>query len=480
MFFVITLSLQVLNGSEDLESEYWGLKSNGPISSGKITYTNEVPDNLENFLTEENEDSAVSRLYINAFEKEEEAFSKIDVFKYILSVAAFGAGVPYIASSMQAGEFYLGDDEAGQALGALFSTCTLAFSGGVAAWTSWELCESFKRKSSTNVDLEHLQNEPSCRCKLARNISSILLGILSSIPQVYIAYHYNSAEELAIMSFFYESIIKSYGFNKFLSLFHYSRHDPETQKKLVELRRLSDKAKPAFLELVKDVKKEDLEEFIASFQNLSALELSKMLSMEDSTLPQNNIKSPKDFMMGFPRKSLKYGSLIFPLGGACVNFLLAYQGVDAVFDNLWASGIVSVASVSPSLILDGYATQQVVTHGFDILYNYLRSIKSGIYLHALYPKSYKAAILASFLLASTSTCATAYVVLDTLDNFTESDPLIYFLLFLTATSAVKMGSYGIASTIFNFGEVIAKKVSAVSSYAISCCKKLLNLASLSS
>ncbi len=397
----------------------------------------------------------ISLLYRKCFEQDLE--NKCRSIKYLSSLLGFGAGVPYMASSLKAGEYY-----GSRILGYYFCTSTILFSGGISAWAIWELLE--------DCDIE--TSSTRCNPKLGKALGSVVLGALSSIPQVYIAYKYNAVKEIAAVSFVYEGVIRALGFNKAIGGIKRAvlkcKTSPDLKIRENKALEVIETSQAGLIAL----RRYDLP-LNEELQRLSVSKDIYSYLSDPLTLTDTNITLPQHYASGIPRRFVQYAALIFPTGGAFVNFILAYKGINLLIENHVAVSLLSVISISPTFILDSYATKKIAGSCFDVLYN-IKNNQNRIdldYFESFYPKTKKIMLASAFIFAASSTMASAYVALDNLeDTFLDSGK--YFFMSLTAITAVKLGSFGIAQTLLNFGGAFLGKFKKSASYTYTCLKKL--------
>lgn len=429
----------------------------------------------ETLLIEETlsrEPNIISRAYIGAFKDDlDESSSKLLIVKCLASLGGFGAGISGIAAALQAGEYY-----GSNSLGYFFAASTVLYTGGVAAWAIWDLIEGFQSPQS-NL---RLNDDKPTKARLIKIASSLILGVFSSTPQVYVAYKYNTVKGIAALGFFYEWVFRSLGFYKFIS--------PITMKKKIDIFELDmiknqgleciDQSKVHFLRLHKESNGSD---FIFTLKNVNnPRELYSFLNsspQQDLSTMMTQDVLPYYFKNGIPRKVTQYSALIFPLAGAFVNGVLTYKGISLITDNTTGLVILTGMSVLPTLVLDSFATKQVAGGIFDALYSCKSKVLPSDYFEFFNPKIKKIIIGSAIALSVSATGVGIYVILDNLEG-TFLSPAKYVFTALAAISAVKFGSYAITNTLMNFGSVLTKQIKKTSAYTFNCLKKLNSIRDL--
>lgn len=439
-----------------------GLTSTTP--NGTISPNPQLTEN-DNLVSEEL--NKISIAYMHTFKNDlNEISDKFLIGKCIASLCGFGAGVPFIQGALEAGKYY-----GVPGLGYCFATATVLYAGGIAAWTIWELIEKCE-PTRGGLGL-HEDEQPKNR--LAKIAGSFVLGVLTSAPQVYLAYTYNSVKGMAIMNFCYESILRSLGVYKFISSINKNKLYPICQDATIKNLGLQaiDLSRVYFLRLHKE--KNTLELALSLENCTTPKELYDYLSSTELFILDDERQiMPYYFMEGIPRKVVQAVSLIFPLGGALVNSVLAYKGFNLLTNNTVILPILATSSVFPTFILDAFATVEVVGGIFDVVYSFRHEVLPHEYFQAFYPKTKKIIIATSLLLGVSSAGGGIYLLLDSL-NGTFLEPVKYVFTALAATTIVKFGVYAVANTLMNFGTVITKKIDKASSYTFDCLKKLDNL-----
>lgn len=421
-----------------------------------------------------NELSRISQAYIAAFKDEHnsDGSSNFFILKGLISICGFGAGIPFIEGALDAGKFYGLPD-----LGYLFATATVLYSGGIAAWTIWELienCESPRGGLSFYADRD-------LKYKLGKTGLSLALAALTSAPTVYLAYKFNTVKGLAIMSLCYECILRSLGFYKFITSLNRKKinticEDQSNKKFCLEVVDLS---KAYFLNLHHRLNASELALLLERYHNPRDLYLflSSPSSHDQVPLLSERQMMPYYFANGVPRKIAQYASLIFPSSGALVNSILAYKAFNLLTDNTAVLFILAGASVFPTFVLDSFATQEVAGGIFDGIYSLKYNVLPSEYFQAFHPKIKKAIIITAVILGVSSAGGGIYLLLDSLDN-TFLGSTRYLFTALAAVTTVKFGAYAVTNTLMNFGTVITKKIKTSTSYTFDCLRKLGNLRNL--
>lgn len=420
------------------------------------------------FLDEHNKNE-ISFCYVNSFKNTLNEESLCEYMKFSAALCGLGAGVPYIGTSLKAGNYY-----GSRILGYYLTGSTFFLLGGVSAWSILGLMETCHNQKNIFYESEN------CKIKIGKTLGSLALGVLSSIPPVYVAYKYNSIKEMAAISFIYEGLIRSFGFYKLISGIKDIKGEVlNCIESTTELKEIKTKA----LEVISLSKIN----FINRSSSLPIMELQFFESPNEiysylNTSFEDNLKTqilPQYYAGGIPRKLAQCISMIFPIGGVFVNFILAYKGINILTDNTMILILLGSASVLPTFILDAYATKEVAGGIFDLVYQCktIKDIPSSDYFGATYPKTKKIIILGSLIIASSSAAVSSYILLDNLeDTFLDSSK--YFFLLLNTVTAIKFGTYGLATTFLDLGEVLLSKLKNGASYSYNCLRKLSDVSNL--
>ncbi|MBY0272930.1 MAG: hypothetical protein K2X02_05930 [Alphaproteobacteria bacterium] len=418
-----------------------------------------------------NDFTIIAHTYVQAFRDEGDENSKTSlVLKCIASLGGFGAGIPGIAAALQAGEYY-----GSSTLGYVLAASTVLYTGGVACWAIWEFIES----AQTSQNTIRLNNDAPLASKVGKTVGSLVLGVFSCTPAVYLAYKYNTVKEIIALSFFYEWIFRALGFYKFLSPIKIKKsydicEDNTIKNKGVEY---IDQSKVHFLRLQRENNETEIPLALKNSNTPNELYsyLNPAFSQQDLSAQQDIL--PSHYARGIPRKLTQYAALVFPFAGAFVNGVLTFKGFSLITDNTAALAILTGISVLPMLVLDSFATKQVAGGIFDAMYSCRSRVLPSDYFESFHPHLKKAIIAGAVTVSVAASGVVIYFILDNLEG-TFLSPVKYVFTALAAVSSIKFGSYAITNTLMNFGTVLTKQIKKTSTYTFNCLKKLDGLRNL--
>jgi len=447
------------------------------ISIDEISDTSESPlIEISKAVSEKTEDqilrneiSPFSDSYVFAFKEDAETnISKFLAFKYVTSIfGGIGPCIPQVAISLKTGEYY-GSSLLGYALaGAQFLTIE-----GITAWMIWELLDDAQK--IVQDSRAHHSNSNTCNIKFVKGVGiglfSFILGALSSTPDVYKTYKYNTIKELAIISFVYDTIPRTLGFYKLFSslklkINNLCKKEEINKDKSMELVDLS---KAYFLDKCRENGTTDT---LEALKNCSTpKEIYSYLSTGfEQNITQQTL--PQYYGKGIPRKIFQYLALIFPIASASFNMVLAYNGYNLLIDNQPAMFLLSGVSVLPVFFLSSHVIMQASGSVFDKIYLRKFKIPSSDYFSTFHPKTRIAFIGTSLLLGTAASAGGFYVISDNLKD-TFLNPVKYGFSTLGVVADLTFGSYTVYSTLTNFGGVIKKRYDKSASYILNCLKKL--------
>lgn len=410
----------------------------------------------------------ISNYFVEAFNDDlSENFYKYLALKYVTSfVGGFGPCIPQMAIALSAGKYY------GSSLLSYFLFgATMLYIEGITTWMILEFIEDAQK--IVNASKPTHANFGFCSMKFIKaagvGFSSLLLGAISSAPDVYRTYKYNKIKSLSIISFIYDTIPRTLGFYKLFSSLNFESIklcEEENPIKLKE-KQFINLSKVYFLNKCKEKGVADVSLSLKNCTTLNEiyayLSSNQSLNLSEETLLQyRKFKSTKEI--------IKYLILIFPLTSVSFNMILAYKGYNMLIDDQVLLILLSGFSVIPSFFLSKYVMMNACDNFFDKIYSYKFQIPSSNYFETFYPKINLSFISVSLLLGTSVTLSGFYVTCDNLEN-TPLKSAKYVFAILGGVTDMMFGSYAIYTTLINFAEVI-KKINKESSYILSCLKKL--------
>lgn len=422
---------------------------------------------------DEERSTSLSHSYLLAFQDDlENQISCSEILRYtICLVGGFGPFIPQIAVAQKIAESYNSEF-----LGYALVGASAISIEAITAWIIWELIDDTK-----NLIKASKQNEEStstCNANVLKNIgigvASFVFGVLSSAPDVYIKYKYNTIKWFSLISLVYDSIPRVIGFYKlFSSLKLENIKNLCKGKDFQELHgtKIVELSKAYFLQKCKETGIENVSEALSG--DLSPSEVYAYLTFNtQSALTDAN--SPHDFANGIPRKGVKYLSAILPTASAIFNTAMAYKGFKVLMSNepvLWS---LSTFSVMPSFFLGSYVIMEASGNVFDKIYLCRSPVPSSDYFSHFYPKINFVLLGSAVVVASVTSFGTFRLITDNL-NDTILDPIKYGIAALAVGADVTFGTYTIYSTFKRCGEMLCKKFSKRASYVLNCSKKLSDL-----
>jgi len=418
-----------------------------------------------------NNSHGISNSYLLAFQNHEEKTAKYLAFKAAaILMLGFIPSIPQFAIASTVGEHY-----GSSLLGYCLTAATVLTVEGITSWMIWELIEDINKLTKTSN--QHHPNSSFLNTPFIKGVSigvfSLVLGALSSAPDVYKVYKYNDVKELAIISFIYDTIPRTLGFYKLFSSLKYESDKVCEEESIAKSRgkEFIDLSKTYFL---KQCKENGIENVVGSLKRYNApRELYTYLS---SSFQQNTDEETLLYYSerGFPKKILEYLSLIFPLASASFDMVLAYKGYSLFIHNPILLGFLSTFSVLPTFIFSSYVIMKASGNLFDRIYLRRSKVSPSNYFDTFHPNMNMAFTVMSSLLGSTTSISGFYIISDNLES-TFLSPVKYVFSTLGVASGMTFGTYTIYSSSVNFGEVIQKVCNKKSSSVLNCLKSLDNV-----
>lgn len=451
-----SLPTEAMFGNEELElSLLHQNRASHTASSHNIGVSNSefsTPLLISDYLTENDNEETGSPLHVkllNSINEEDELSNCFTRTKVIISLFGFGAGIPLIAAASKAGDYY-GSEILGDYLSGVGFLCA----GLIATWMIWELMDFGKEAATSNNDTENNQQRSETRGqKTAKICTSVVLGCLSSAPEVYTAYKYNSAKWLAIVSLVYEAIPRTLGFHMFLQSFSLS-FNCSRDRQMVEARKYHDFIRAKFIDYIKEKSIENLLNLLSEQHEVN----DKVCILKSELgLDFDDMGAQSDYFFGgIPKKAVQIISLVFPLGGTIINSVLTYKGYKLLVDNPFFTIPMTCLSIIPIAILNGNATYLVFGGFFDKIFAICNSTLPSDYLNTFFPKTRIGFGIIGTLLASSASLSGIFIIIDNLSG-TVIESMTYPLVSLSVTSSVTFGSFAIFATLSNFFQVYLKK-----------------------
>lgn len=418
-----------------------------------------------------NRNSSLSHAYLLAFKDDpEKTNSKFLAFKYITSlVAGIGPIIPQIAIALRVGEYY-----ESPALGYCLIGATVVSIEGITAWLMCELIDEAHKLVKTAR--QYQINSSACNIQTIKEVGmgvlSLVLGALSSAPDVYKTYKYNSIKEFAIISFIYDTIPRTIGFYKVFSSLNSMKFNT---KNICKGENILKKQGEAFIDLSKahflnQCRKKGTTVVCDNLKNFTSS--NEIYSYLSSGFPQDLMEETSySYAKGIPRATVEYLALICPIASATFNVVLAYRGYGLFLDNPVAISLLSGFSVLPTFVLSSYVIKRAAGNLFDKLYLCKSDIPLSDYFSVFHIKTNAAFISTSFLIGAATSVSGFYLIADNMKD-TFLNPVKYVFAALAVGTDLTFGSYTIYSTFTNFGEVIISQCNKGTSYALNCLKKL--------
>lgn len=426
-----------------------------------ISQTNLGEDELIDLSSQSDEEidltnghSNLSHMYLLAFQDDPEKInSKFLAFKYIKSiVAGVGPIIPQIAIALTVGEYY-----ESPALGYCLIAATIVSIEGITAWLVCELIDDAHKLVKTAN--QHQINSKICNIQSIKEIGvgvlSLVLGALSSAPDVYKTYKYNNIKEFAIISFIYDTIPRTIGFYKFFSSLDSVKSKLSNACKEENI---DEKKATAFIDLSKahflnqcrkkgsTVVSDALKDYKSSNEIYSYLSLGFSQNAMDET--------SYSYAKGIPRATVEYLALICPIASATFNMVLAYRGYGLFLDNPVAISLLSGFSVLPTFVLSSYVIKKAAGNLFDKFYLARSSIPLSDYFSVYHIKTSAAFISTSFLIGAATSVSGFYLIADNMKD-TFLNPVKYVFAALAVGTDLTFGTYTIYSTFPNKGIIFS-------------------------
>lgn len=411
---------------------------------------------------------SMSNHYMSAFQENfEQSISKFLTFKAIASLLiGFGPSIPQLAIALKVGEHYRSP-----LLGYFILATTILTIEGVTSWLIWELIDDTQKLLST----PKLSRKTSrlCNTHFAKGIGigalSFFLGALSSMPDVYKAYKYNTVKELAIISFIYDTIPRTLGFYKlFSSLTCSSRHPSKEDLAIIKKgKEVIDLSKNYFLHLCKKAGIANISADLHDYDTPKKLYTYLSSDFQSETIDETTQRySPATL-----KKIAQYCALIFPSASAGFNTVLAYKGYNLFITNPILLSLLSGFSVLPTYFLSSYVIMQAAGSLFDKVYNRRSLNLNSDYFSTFHPCTNISFIITPLALEVITSIGGFYIVSDNLDD-TFLSSAKYGFASLGIITDVTFGTYTIYSTLTNFGKLTQKVRDTKSNYVLGCLEKL--------
>ncbi|HQS84610.1 MAG TPA: hypothetical protein PLY23_06890 [Alphaproteobacteria bacterium] len=329
------------------------------------------------------------------------------------------AGVPYFLTAQNSAN----GNEALSWVIAITNTISMS---GTGAWSYSKLLKDLDPQSAEERVLLQKNKLPG-----PLHVASHILGVISSIPNTYIIYLYNTQKWFAGITFFLDYSLQT---NGYLELFrkmkaHKSKikgffcrkmqsedleRDPSfhnTRKLLI--RHLSHKTIPALLTMPSD-ERDRLVTLIYHGDNFTVENyLESLLNLTFST----PLKTPDTWKDGYPRAAFISFLSISAIFNLVHNGFCSYKTWQAIYDDSYFVMPMTIVSTLPIFILEIKATIAV---GY-FLYNYIfylisREPQPPSLLHVLYPKTSKALPFVCMPLGGVSAYVSRFLVSSILEE----------------------------------------------------------------
>lgn len=480
LIFVFSLFLSIINTSlsQGMQFDIDDEENNSSITLSPVNIKDDEKDNSTSVLLSSDEKTTlvdktnpISNSYVLAFREDiEESSARCLGAKYAVSLlAGIGPIIPQIAIALKIGEYFKSPW-----LGYTLIGTTILSIEGITAWLVWELIDDTQKLIKKSKQSQPNQvNRRSCG-KYIKGIGigglSLILGALSSAPDVYKTYKYNSIKEFAIISFIYDTIPRTIGFYKFFSTIDTTVSKICEKESIVKNKgvQVVDFTEAYFINQCKEKGIKDVSNTLKNYDTPSEI-YSHLSSNFQQVASEETL--PNYYGKGIPRKIVKLLALAFPLGSAGFNMVLAYKGWNLFIDNQVALGLLSVFSVLPTFALSSHVVMEAAGNLFDKIYLCRSKVPFSSYFETFHPKTRKAFIGFSVLLGAANSLTGFFLIADNLQG-TILSPAKYLFAALAVTTDLTFGSYTVYSTLINYGEAIKKKCNKGASYMLGCLKKL--------
>ncbi len=445
----------------EISTELDNKTSHNPLLSLQIETSTNLNEDEENLS---NASQSASDLYVQAF-KEESNFSRSLAFKCMASlILGFGPTIPQLAIALKVGKYYRSEF-----LSYLLIGATVLYIEGITSWMIWEFIEDTQKLMKTFK--HHKNNSTRCNTQSTKVLGigalSLILGALSSAPDVYKAYKYNKVKELAIISFIYDTIPRTLGFYKLLSSLEFASNNMSKEDYIAKTQGIEfiNSSKISLLEHCKRDGTINVSRNLKSYNNACAiysyLTKDSQQNTESNSLPHNPPNHIKTLT--------EYSVLIFPTASTGFNMVLAYKGYNLLIDNPILTGFLAGFSVLPPFILSCYVIKRATGELFDKFYT-SGSKKNAHYFSVFHPRINNTMIGTSLVLGGITSIGGFYLANNLDDTFLS--PAKYIFAALGMVTDITFGAYTMYSSWVNFGEVTQKTFNRRSSYVLGCLKKL--------
>jgi len=419
-----------------------------------------------------NSHSEFSKLYILAFQNSYEAnFSRALAFKFLLSlIGGLGPIIPQFAIALRVGEYYNSS-----LLGYFLIATTALFVEGVTSWMIWELVEETQKliKAPRYRQSNAIANNSQQIKGIGLGALCLILGALSSAPDVYKTYKYNEVKEFAIISFIYDAIPRTLGFYKLFSSLSCKSNSLNSEEHATR-KRVGALIKITKAQLFNKCKENNARYVSESLENATTPKnIYRFLSLDsfESFLTEEALSSSKK---DITKKIVQYTSLILPLASASFDMVLAYKGYSLFIKNKILDGMLSAFSVLPTFAFSSYVIMKASGGLFDKVYFDTSKALLSNYFSIFHPKINKAFICYSLMLGGATSIGGFYIISDNLED-TFLSPLKYVFSTLGIISGITFGTYTVYSSLMNFGGVTMKQCNKESAYILNSLEKLEDL-----
>jgi hypothetical protein len=350
-------------------------------------------------------------------------------------------GIPYISACCNAGQGI-------PFLCITFATGNVIASGAATIWAGLRIIEYFDPISKEEKEILH--SSSSC-CALKHTFCNVL-GILASIPGTYSVYKYNlgALRFLVVPGFLNNYIFSTSGY------YEITNSNSMFQQILSKFQR-KDAVVKASNEIKENITYHVQNHVIPSI--IKNVEARNHLFMEDTANFDitNSVKGfikkasslryylnatepPEKWKRGCPRKSTQAASLVFPMGGAIVNYYLGYEAANLLVDSAVFCNCFSIMVIIPNFMLDVLSSTSTASSLFDSIYNKAKKKESVSFMSTFYPKLNMIIPFASVTLASLSVTGGWVVSRDAVTNSVFKD-LVYVLPIVVFISNVISQSF---------------------------------------
>ncbi|MDP3372323.1 MAG: hypothetical protein Q8S21_05485 [Candidatus Paracaedibacteraceae bacterium] len=357
-------------------------------------------------------------------------------------------GIPYINACCKAGHGIL-------FLCVSFSVGNIISSGGATIWAALRTVEAFDPVSKEENFFRYYQNS---YYNAFNHLICNALGLISCVPGTYSVYKYNTEKLLVIPGFLNNYFFSTVGYYEFTNS---SSLMQQTLSKLYKKNLIDKKADKIKREIVKQVNTNVIPLIAINSDVSNDLFMSNSINASNSSvveefvkkvllmkLPRNTRESSEFWKNRYPKKIVQLASMLFPLSGAVINYLLNYEVANLLTtSSVFCTGFAFCATL-PNFMIDVLTTSITVHNLFNIIHDNVNENNTDNFFSFHFPILNLVVPVISVVLASLSLAGGWIVSTDCLTK-TELTYLIYILPIMTFMSGVISQSFQMRDVIYN-------------------------------